>query len=452
MIPTTAALLLAALAALASASPGVAPAGSAPAVGSGLAVATESVERVPLPPGSRAELTVDAMGATLSLATRDPAAVLRFVAPRLGPLCPNAEVAGAAVRLHCRTRRLAAAIVTGKAGPAVEIRELRGVPWRAGDDGPPWAPWDPAGLGGAACPGVTPAAAGECALARDDRAAAKGHFQSALDGTDHAWAAVRLGDLSLAEDRLEAAIGWWRAAGNTGRFARLATARLCELTGSCLGAREFGGRFDPAGLPDPLGPELELRAARVETFLGRAAPAARRLLAFSSAARVAACDRAGLLCRRIALEALRTATGPEREDALALYLSLAEHDRGPLAVELARAGSEVAASLGAQIFGGNLLAAVAPEVPAPELADHLLRAAELFLSGDDRVRAGVILDFARTRLPAARLAEPRWAAVVTALTARPSSPAPPPAPPVDPELARARTAIERARAVNDATR
>lgn len=421
------------------------------ATGAKLAVATAAFERIVLPPGAGPKLRVDAMAASVVVPSRDPTALAKALAPRLGRLCPSLEVLADGVRLRCRTRRLAAELVSARSGSALELRELRGVPWRDGDDGPPRLPWDPVTLGAAPCPGVTPVVQGECALGRGDRATATSRFLAAADGPDRAWAVLRLGDLALAEDRLEDALGWWEAAGTVGRFARLAAARSCELTGKCLGTARFGNRFDTAGLPWPLGPELSLRAARVEVFLDRPGAAVRRILSLASPDRAAVCGWTATLCRRIALEALRGAEGSEREEALALYLSLPDHDRGPLSVELARAGAEAAASLGARTFGGNLLAAVAAHVPPAELPAHLLQAAELYVAAGDPVRAGVILEFARTKLPASRLAEPRWAAIVTAVTAGANPPAPTPASPPDPDLARARELLERARGATKPT-
>jgi hypothetical protein len=438
MIPPTVALFLAAA---------LVPADGA-ATGSGLAPATEAAERLALPPGTPASLLLDAMGGSLFLPSSHPAPLHRALAGK-STLCPTVELEDGGVRLRCRTRRLAAGISSDRRGPSLELRELRGVPWRKGDDAPPFLPWDPVTLGGSPCPGTTPVVRGECALARGAREEATRHFLDALAGPERSWAVVRLGDLALEEDRLEEAIGWWQAAGTTGRFARLAVARLGELTGNNLEGHSFAVRFDPAGLPWPLGPELTLRAARVDAFLGRTADSTRRLLALPTAERTAVCGWADRLCRRIALEALRIAAGPDREDALALYLSLPGYHRGPLAVELAGAGAEVAASLGAPQFAGNLLSTVAPAVPDAGIDRHLLRTAELYLAGADPVRAGVILEYARTRLPADKLADPRWQAVVTALTAGATAPAPPSPAPEDPVLLRARTALERARAAGE---
>ena len=336
-------------------------------------------------------------------------------------------------------------MVVDRRGPTLELRELRGIPWRAGEDGPPFLPWDPTVLGASPCPGTSPAARGECVLARGEVEEATRHFLEAMDGPERPWAAVRLGDLALSRDRLEEAIGWWKAAGSTGRFARLAAARLCELTGKCLEGRAFAGLFDPAGLPWPLDLELSLRASRVEAFLGRPGAAVSRILALPSPARAAACGWAKELCRRIALEGLREAEGADREEALAFYLSLPDYHQGPLAVELARSAAEVAKGLGAPVYAGSLLAMVAAAVPPAELAPHLLRAAELFVAGADPVRAAVILDYARTRLPPKELETAPWQRIVSAVAvaASPLAPVGPPA--ADPDLEYARQILERAR-------
>jgi hypothetical protein len=104
------------------------------------------------------------------------------------------------------------------------------------------------------------------------------------------------------------------------------------------------------------------------------------------------------------------------EEALGVYLSLPKWDHGVLAVEMSQAAADLAGQMGAPIFGGNILAAVAPEVSPKMLSDHLLRAAELFLQGEDTARTRLVLEYAQTRL--VKRESHRWMAVEKGLTAR----------------------------------
>ena len=84
--------------------------------------------------------------------------------------------------------------------------------------------------------------------------------------------------------------------------------------------------------------------------------------------------------------------------ALEVYLSLPIWDHGLLATELSEAAADLASHIGAPVFGGNILAAVAPGVGIAMLPAHLLRTAELYLDGDEIARARLVLEYARTRI------------------------------------------------------
>jgi hypothetical protein len=141
------------------------------------------------------------------------------------------------------------------------------------------------------------------------------------------------------------------------------------------------------------------------------------------------------------------------EMAFEVYLALPAWDHGPLAPELSEAAADLARHIGAPVFGGNILSAVAPEVGAAELPAHLYHAAELYLDGDDLARARLVIEYARTRI--GKKMPPRWVALEKKIAARSASEEeavnePSPKITIDPEaiareLTAARAASARAR-------
>jgi hypothetical protein len=423
-------------AAAAAAAPRAAPADEGPQA---VRVTTAAVaERIQLP-HTRApiELIVDPLSARLELrAGRDAAALAARVATHAGNICPKVIVKTTGVELRCRTRRFDASITTEGTKTYLDIQELRGLPWREGPGGPPFFHYEPfrSGLGDA-CPGSTPGGRGECALLDKDRLQAAIQFRGAIESGQKQVAMLRLGDLALGTGDPTTALGWYYRAGSLGVFGRVARARICEISGECLGSTEAVKRvFDAAGLPEPLRADLHIRAVRAEAFEGRFESAIHLLSAQIEIAGAGSLCREGgeVICRRVILEVMRqgvavptegdgnaSSTGERLktgEQALDAYLSLGGWDKGPLAVELSQAAAELASRLGAPVFGGNILAAVAPEVPADDLSDHLLRAAELFLDGDDPARTQLVMEYAQTRF--VKRTSARWKAVQRLLAAR----------------------------------
>jgi hypothetical protein len=109
----------------------------------------------------------------------------------------------------------------------------------------------------------------------------------------------------------------------------------------------------------------------------------------------------------------------EAEMAIEVYLALPGWDHGPLAAELSSAAADLAKHLGAPVFGGNMLSAVAPGVAVAVLPAHLLKAAELYLDGDDIARTRLVIEYARTRL--GKRMSGRWIALEKRLAARVAS-------------------------------
>jgi hypothetical protein len=342
------------------------------------------------------------------------------------------------VRLGCRTTRLAAALVPLGGGPALELRELAGLPL-AGEDGFALLPFDTEALGLGACPGATPAARGECLLRAGARSEARKAFAEATETEARGIAALRLGDIALLDGNLRGAeVLWLQVAEEP--WKRLAAARACEVTDCALDdAAEAAFRLD--GLPPPLAADVGVRGARALAFRGRPLDGVARLLALPGA-----CEALQLLCHRMLLAALRSPPA-QSDGAVGLYLSLPDRDRGPLALDLGLLAAARAEEMGAPGFAANLLASVAGLVTASDEPGHLLRTAELYLAGGDAVRAAVVLDYARVHLGKAALRSPRWSAVTRATGSRrrAAEAARPAAAP--PEIAAAAQALERARSV-----
>lgn len=371
----------------------------------------EAIEHVPLPAtAGPLRVRVRALESAVVLeAPRDAAAVARAVRAAPRAVCPGMSVEGAEVRLACRSRRLVARLTPRAGGALLEIWETRGLPWE-GDDAPPLLPLDPPAAGlGHGCPGSTPGGRAECALGRGDREAARAALAEAAvqPGPEAGHAALRLGDLAYAAGDLRAAATHWAHAQGQ-PWDRVAAARLCELSFACVAA----AGAPPAGLPDALARDLALRRGRALAFAGRAGEGLREIAADAAPA----CASAPATCQRVALLALRE-PGPAAVEALALWIDLPARGRGPAAFDAEVAAAAVAELVGAPAFAANVLAAAAAHAPPAALPGHLLRTAELYLAANDRIRAGVVLEFARTRAGRAGLAGPRWAAVARGVAA-----------------------------------
>jgi hypothetical protein len=408
------------LAAILTLTTAAAPAGRVPVDG------LEALEHVPLP-GVRGPLglRVRAIEALIVLSTRSRSTPALTRAIRKAPraVCAGLEERPFEIHLRCRSNRIVARLLPRAGGYLLEIGETRGLPWD-GEDGPPLSSFSPDTIGlGDPCPGSTPAGKAECLLAQGDRARARRAFESIQDGPDKDFAELRRGDLAHAAGEIHAAIqAWGRVEGQP--WQRIAAARLCETSWRCLVGARTVTLYATDGLPGPLARDLLLRRARALAFLGRLMEGVRALLPHSTDE--LPCAAAPSLCRRLALVALHT-PGPDALDGLFLWLETPGRDRGPDAYEAVVAASDTARRQGAPLFAANILAAAAGIVPAAVLVPHLLQTAELYLAGGDRVRAGVVLEFARARA-GRRLTGPRWAAVARAASARTAAPPPAPAP------------------------
>lgn len=404
-----------------------------------------ALERLPLPLAPAAVQALPLESRVVLVAPAEAPRLARALRALAPSICPRVEESPGEVRLGCRTNRLAAALVTTAQGPALELRELTGLP-ASGDEGFPLLPFDVTALGLGTCPGESPAVRAECLLGRGDRAGARQALALASGAGERGLAALRLGDLAALDGDPTTARALWQQVSEE-PWKRLAAARLCQDR-PCAGDPTSDSTLRTDGLAEPLAIDLLLHGARALAFRGRPAAAAASLLALP-----AACEAATLLCRRILLAALHA--GPEQAlPAVGSYLSLPGRERGPLAGELAGAVADRAEENGAPGFAAGLLAATTGQVTEAELPAHLLRAAELYVAAGDGVRAGVVTEYARVHLGPGALRSSRWAAVARAGAAlrkgRPPAPppaAPAPAAPRDPSLARADLALARARAL-----
>lgn len=426
-----------------------------------------TAERIPLPSlHGPVELTVDALSRSIRLRpTKDtPTALAAKLSAHAGAVCPKVTVREGAVELTCRSRRIEAQLTAQGKAIFLDINELRGLPWRPGLDGAPAYFFDPWRVGlGQGCPARGGVARGECELKDGHILVAAALFRNGLAGAHRQMASLRLGDLALRTGDPLTAAGWYRRVGAYGVFGRMASERLCELTGDCLDdPEELARTYDPSGLPEPLRAESVMRQARTQAYLGHVSEAVRILAEQIEAhgAESVCREEAEFLCRRILLQGMREAArapaphgrralaaapgkpatngagGAPGADAIAQsvvtpeeqrtfeenlmqsYLDLPSWDKGPLAVDLAEAGATVAIRMGAPDFAGNLLASSAREVPDARLSEHLLAAVEAFLRAEDLVRARVVAEYMGTRLgPKARVSE-RWKAALKTLASR----------------------------------
>jgi hypothetical protein len=374
---------------------------------------TESVERVELVATSKdkPQVVVDALGKKVLLQNAK-------ISPKTrSELCPTVELTRDAVILHCTTRRLWAEVVEDDHGaPSLDLRSLRGVAWK-GDVAMSVRAW-PLRVAGIPdeCPGRIDAAKGECALAAGKFDEAERHFKLARGGPDSAISYLRLGDLALQRGDAETAVHLYAFVSPVGPVGRLARARQCELTGSCLEPASSKSAGDTQGLADAPRAELALMYWRREVFMDREAAV---MPAFSEALRddPSLCSGALALCQRLLQVGLASADEATRVAALGGWL--AESVRhGPYELEVAAAAAVAAESLGAPGFAATVLAGVSSQVEKVDLPGHLLRVIQLYLAARDAVRAAVILDYAESRLGRAATSASQWQAVRTRLRGR----------------------------------
>jgi hypothetical protein len=325
-------------------------------------------------------------------------------------LCPVASQEANRVTLICRTGRIEASLVTRQGLSYLDVRELRGVPVSAADSVLPLFHYDPSTMGlGGPCPGTTPAGLGECFLAQGDVQAAREVFEHLEGRPDKEFAALRLGDLALADGDVSAALRSYRDVPPSGPIGRAATARVCEITGNCLGRADEDVVFESVGLPEPLATEMELRRVRMLANTGRLRAAAMALSArLQLADRPPVCESAADFCAALVLAVLDRSPRADTDLAMHLFLALPDRTKGPYGADLAEAAARASEILAAPEFGANLLALAVSSVPPGRLDGYLREAMRLFVVGGDVARADAIFDFARERLGDAVVARREW--------------------------------------------
>jgi hypothetical protein len=406
---------------------------------------TREAERLELPPSARA-VRIEARPFTREWVLLLPPSAVAPTALQLrgaSRICPEVIAGADRVTLRCTTSRVRASVVRDAAGTGIDLFRLSIPSWRPEDEGPPLVPFDLTALRLGACPGDAPELQGECALAAGDLDGAKERFEQAIGAGPSALARLRLGDLALRADDPSAAVAHWRLARAEAPWGRLASARLCELEPKCLASQAFEAVYDTSAVERALRSDLLLRRARLAALDGELLQAAQRLSAESVPG--GACQALPGWCRRLILLSLEL-PGPDGIEALTAYLELWGRREGPLALELTRAAARQAERAGAPAFAANVLAATTGTIPPEELELHLRRVAGLYLAAGDRARADEIVRYARSKLGAAAMGAPAWAALRRRVRGAPTAARAAP-PTQDPDLADARGALDAARLV-----
>ncbi len=360
----------------------------------------EAREDIRLPTKRRVRVRQDVFDATVTLRTKAASRIAKQLLKTPSALCPSIDANKRVVVLHCDSRRVVVKVIKRKGKQWLRIERLRGVrprgpgalPRITYEAGPGWLELN------AVCPGKRPIIRAECHFKSGRRIKAARLFKEELHGEHAALAALRLGDISREAGRLNLALGWYRQAGRTGPFARIAMARRCSLTGSCddisRDARKFSA-LDPAALPPVMRDEVILTKAQVLLFEDRPKDAALYLLDTGMATpQTNPCRLAEELCAKIAREVLRAGQLDPDPTALAFYYALPNRAGGVDAEEMASLASDAAATFGAPSAAAHLLAAVTGRVKQRRIARHLEKTAALYLDGGDIARARAVIAFA----------------------------------------------------------
>lgn len=327
-------------------------------------------------------------------------------------LCPKVERRGDTTTLHCRTRRLWAALAKDARGSYLDVRQLIGVSWLDADFIPVMGYAPSTFLLPDSCPGTLLAAQAECALARGDLSRAERLFTACLETPDLGLCHLRLGDFAARRGDVEAALQHWAMAPYNGPVARLARFRTCELMGTCLDVEGSARARSLDTLPPELHLEVKLAAVRRELAAGRDAEAMTLFVSMLEQAPTV-CEGNQPLCQRLVWIGLQSDDAEARMGALSVFLQDRVR-RGGAEHELNQLAAATATELGAPAFAASIISANTPRVPRAELPEHLLRVIELYLAAHDTVRAAVVFEYAEVKLGAVTQGV-RWNAVRKAL-------------------------------------
>ncbi|MFT3708896.1 MAG: hypothetical protein QM817_14705 [Archangium sp.] len=352
---------------------------------------TASVERLPVKivNASNASVHVDTMLGRLVLTGVTVTGKTR--------LCPTSSKAGATTVLECKTKKISATLERDAHGAYVDVRELTTFNWTDRDAEIPMAMWSLRELSiPDTCPGNGWAARAECAFDDGDLGAAKLAWDEALNGPDVGLARLRLGDLALRSGDVETAMKLYASVSTAGPVGRLAAARSCELIGTCFKESESDKVANDEGLALPFARELGLFTIRREVISGRETKALTLLLSRLEKDEQF-CEGAIAFCQKVVAAGLESNDVEARIAALSAFLNEALR-HGPRELELSVAAARTAQELGAPGFAAAMLAANTPRVSKSELPSHLLQVVQLYVAAGDRIRAGVVLEYAESRL------------------------------------------------------
>lgn len=349
------------------------------------------------------QVDVDAWRAEVTLTAPEGGEALRKLVPKT-QLCPRRVVRDGALVLGCRSPRIEVAVRQRADGVALELIELRGLPHdEARATGVAWHYPPERHAYGQPCPGSQPVGVAECLVHAGKLEEAEKLLRGVLEQNTDAFAMLRLGDLVLKRDPLEA-LAHYQAAGRRDFFGRVARVRVCELTGCDEDLRLV---YDPSGMPEPMRTEIELRYARALSLKGALRASAEALLArLNEPRRDPVCPAWPEVCAGVSARALESQDVEVQALGLEVFLGY-QREAGPVKdVALVRRVADVAATFGAHAFAANVLVSVTDRVPRARLKEHLERLVELYMRAGDPVRAGVVRDYAATRLKATLAEKP----------------------------------------------
>ena len=349
--------------------------------------------------------------------------------PRLCPVVTRKE---GVITLTCNTRRLWAGLQSDPRGTYVDVRQLTAVSWLDDASRVPMRAWSLRSvLIPDVCPGTTAAARGECALGKGDLGRAREAWDMALTGPDLGLAHLRLGDLALVDGDVELALKHYSKVTSVGPVGRMAQARACELSSSCLNPVESERVANSEGLALELARELTLYTLRREMAVGHD-QAAMTLLLSKLETDLSFCQGAVGFCQKLIEGGLASTDVEARLTALSAFLT-DKVRKGPYELALNEAAAASAQEIGAPGFAAAILAGNTPNVAHAHLADHLLEVVRLYLAARDPIRAAVVLEYAEGKLGAASRSG-GWVAVRRQLN-RPGAVSAAPAAPIVDEVA-----------------
>lgn len=352
---------------------------------------TASVERLPvrITNATKASAEVDAMLGQVVLTGVAVTGKTRT--------CPTQKVVNGAIVLQCKSHKIWAQLEHDARGAFVDVRELTSINWTDRNAEIPMAAWSLKELSiPDACPGTGAAARAECAWIAGDLSAAKSAWDEALGGPDVGLARLRLGDLALRSGDVETAMKLYAAITTAGPVGRLAAVRACELIGTCFSVTESARVANEEGLALPFAREMALFTMRREVIAGRER-AALTMLVSRLEKDAQLCESAIAFCQKLVQAGLESNDVETRIAALSAFLTDSLR-RGPRETELSLAASQTAREMGAPGFAAAVLASNTPRIAPAQLSGHLLQVAQLYLAAGDRVRAGVILEYAEGKV------------------------------------------------------